>query len=89
MTERERFLATMNHQIPDRIPLTVIDIRLEGQEALKSYYGVGSYNGKYVEWVSGPLVDAKEPDEIFIPTIDDIVDDPDLPRKVQELKYNN
>src|SRR4030042_2413926 len=153
MNERERFLTTMRHQIPDRIP-TVIDARLEVQEALKNYYGVTSYqevldilgavdidrfptdswikvrfpgyddkaeliegpwswlggdqkyikidektfknawgiifkigaNGKYVGWVSGPLVDAKDPDEIFIPTIDDIIDDPDLPRRVQKLK---
>ena len=153
MNERERFLTTMRHQIPDRIP-TVIDARLEVQEALKNYYGVTSYqevldilgavdvdrfptdswikvrfpgyddkaeliegpwswlgdgqkyikidektfknawgiifkidaNGKYVGWVSGPLVDAKNPDEIFIPTIDDIINDPDLPRRVQKLK---
>ena len=42
MNERERFLITMNHQIPDRIS-TVIDARLEVQKALKNYYGVGSY----------------------------------------------
>lgn len=137
MNERERFLATMNHQIPDRIP-TVMDARIEVQEALKNYYGVVSYlevldtlgavdidrfptdswiklnfpgyddkaeliegpwlgggqkyikideatfkdawgvvfkigaKGKYVEWISGPLVDAKDPDEIFIPTLFDI-----------------
>lgn len=155
MTERERFLATMNHKVPDRIP-TVMDTRLEIQETTKDYYGVvGSYqevldamgavdihhfptdswikvnfpgyddkaeliegpwlgggqkytkidettfknawgviqkigaNGKYVEWVSGPLVDAKDPDEIFILGVNNIVDDPDLSRKVQEQKYNN
>lgn len=151
MIERERFLKTMNHQVPDRIP-TVMDARLEVQKALKDYYGIDSYqevldiigaididrfptdswinvnfpgyndkarliegpwlgggqkyikinetifknawgvvqkvgaNGKYIEWVSGPLVDAKDPDEIFIPGIENIVDDPDLSRKVQELK---
>ena len=42
MNEHERFLTTMKHQIPDRIP-TVIDARLEVQEALKNYYGVTSY----------------------------------------------
>ncbi|GAH24271.1 unnamed protein product, partial [marine sediment metagenome] len=151
MIERERFLKTMNHQVPDRIP-TVMDARLEVQKALKDYYGIDSYqevldiigaididrfptdswikvnfpgyddkarliegpwlgggqkyikinetifknawgvvqkvgaNGKYIEWVFGPLVDAKDPDEIFIPGIENIVNDPDLPRKVQELK---
>jgi uroporphyrinogen decarboxylase len=154
VNERERFLTTMNHQLPDRIP-TVMDARIEAQEALKNHYGVGSYQKvldimgavdiyrfphddwikvnfpgydekaelvegrwmsfnrgiqKYIKidkktfkdawgavwkisdnegfagWVSGPLVEAKDPDEIFIPRINDIVDDPDLPRRVRELK---
>src|SRR4030042_3442473 len=42
MNERERFLTTMRHQIPDRIP-SGISARLEVQEALKNYYGVTSY----------------------------------------------
>jgi len=151
MNERERFLATMNHQIPDRIP-TVIDARVEIQKALENYYSVTSYqevldilgavdidrfpadswikvrfpgyddkteliegpwlggsqkyikidektfknswgviqkigaNGKFVEWISGPLIDARDPDETFIPGINNIVDDPDLPIRVQKLK---
>ncbi|KUK64863.1 MAG: putative protein5 [Parcubacteria bacterium 34_609] len=152
MNERERFLTTMKHQLPDRIP-TVIDARSEVQEALKKYYSVESYqevldilgavdidrfptdgwirinfpdhydkqdalieaawlgggrkykkidektfkndwgivfkisdDGKYAGWASGPLVNAKDPDEVFIPTVENIIDDPDLPRNVQKLK---
>jgi uroporphyrinogen decarboxylase len=44
---------------------------------------------EFVGWLSGPLVNAKDPDEIdeiYIPGINDIVDDPNLPKNVQELK---
>lgn len=152
MNERERFLATMKHQLPDRIP-TVLDAQSEVQEALKRYYSVESYqevldilgtvdidrfptdgwirinfpdnhdtekslieaawlgggrkykkidektfkndwgivfkiseDGKYAGWASGPLINAKDPDEVFIPSIENIVDDPELTIKVQKLK---
>jgi len=41
---------------------------------------------KYVEWVSGPLQDLDDPDDYLFPTVDDLIDDADLPRKVEEQK---
>ena len=43
-------------------------------------------SGKYVQWLSGPLVDAHDPDECDFPGPDRIVDDPQLAQKVQEQK---
>lgn len=43
-------------------------------------------DGKYVEWVSGPLVDAEDPDEYDFPTPDRIIDDPELSTKVEQQK---
>jgi len=43
-------------------------------------------DGKYVQWISGPLVNAKDPDEYDFPTPDRIIDDPDLPSRVAEQK---
>ena len=45
-------------------------------------------DGKYVEWVSGPLVDASDPDAFDFPGIDRIVDDPNLAEKVRTHKEN-
>ena len=41
---------------------------------------------KYVEWVSGPLVDASHPDECDLPTPEHLLETPDLARRVQALK---
>ena len=41
---------------------------------------------KYVEWVSGPLVNAHDPDEYDFPGPDRIIDNPDLARRVAEQK---
>ena len=46
---------------------------------------IGS-DGKYVQWVAGPLQDAKDPDEYPFPTVEDLVDDPALPQKVKRQK---
>ena len=44
-------------------------------------------DGKYVQWLSGPLVDADDPDEWeAFPGPDRIIDDPDLPQKVAALQ---
>lgn len=46
-------------------------------------------DGKYVQWVSGPLVDAQDPDEYDFPTIGRLIDDPELPKRVSTLKRND
>ncbi|MDP6776604.1 MAG: uroporphyrinogen decarboxylase family protein [Candidatus Latescibacteria bacterium] len=43
-------------------------------------------DGKYVEWLSGPLTDAEDPDEWEFPSFDRIVEPPDLAERVQRLK---
>ena len=48
---------------------------------------VGS-DSRYVEWVSGPLVNARNPDEYDFPTPDRLIDDPELPERVRTLKQN-
>jgi len=151
MTRRERILATLNHERPDRIP-TVLAARPEVYRALMKHFaadsmddvwrilgadgwaGVGvrvdradfekkvtgrlegdclyagkeyifhdentfedawgvvrrkGRNGKYVEWVSGPLVDARDPDEFDFPAQDSLIDDPELPTRVRDLKEDD
>ncbi len=148
MTARERYLTTMRHQRPDRIP-TVYGARGEVDRALMAYYGVrsiaeveeimgsggvrgvgvpirfpewekkpksakpGDWPGggvqyywhdertfedqwgiiqrvgrdeKYVEWIAGPLQDLEDPDNYSFPTVDDLVDAPDLAQRVQDYK---
>jgi len=46
---------------------------------------IGS-NGRYVEYVRGPLADADDPDEYDFPGPDRIVDDPTLPERVRQLQ---
>lgn len=46
---------------------------------------VGS-DRKYVEWVSGPLMHAEDPDEYDFPGPDRIIDDPHLAQKVEQQK---
>ncbi len=46
---------------------------------------IGS-DGKFVEWVSGPLVAAEDPDDYDFPGVDRIVDDPDLPERIRLWK---
>ena len=46
---------------------------------------IGS-DGKFVEWVSGPLVEAEDPDEYDFPGVDRIVADPILPEKFRLWK---
>jgi len=41
---------------------------------------------KYVQWVSGPLVNARDPDEYNFPGPESIIEDEKLPRKVEEQK---
>jgi len=43
-------------------------------------------DGKYVEWISGPLADAEDPDEYDFPTTDRLIPNPDLPQRVHRLK---
>ena len=43
MTQRERMLKALSHELPDRIP-TVMDARQEVREDLKHFYGVGSFD---------------------------------------------
>ena len=148
MTRRERILATVNHQRPDRIP-TAVTGRPEVNRDLMAHFGVDNMgevsrilgadgwggaglaidfpdfkrrvngtiegdfpyagadmilqdsitfedewgvvrrvgsNGKYVEWVTGPLANAEHPDEWDFPTVDRIIDDGTLAARVKELK---
>lgn len=148
MTPRERYLTTMAHQRPDRIP-AVYKARPEVDRAMMKYYdvdtldevheilgtggrasvGIGIHHegwkdkpkkikegdwpgagreyywhdertlenewglvqrigsdGKYLEWISGPLVDAESADEYNWPTVDDLQEPPDLAETVQEYK---
>lgn len=41
---------------------------------------------KYVEWISGPLVDADDPDACYIPAPEQLAGDPELPRRIAALK---
>ncbi len=43
-------------------------------------------DGKYVEWISGPLQGLDDADDYAFPTVDDLIDDADLPCKVQAQK---
>ena len=148
MTRRERILATLNHQRPDRIP-AIFAARPEVDDAMMKHYGVDSMaevhrilgtdgwggvsipidfsefhtrvngklpgtsmysgkdvifhdettfedewgivrrlgaEGKYVEWISGPMVGVDYPDEGGYPTVDRLVDVPDLADRVAKLK---
>ena len=46
---------------------------------------IGS-DGKFVEWVSGPLIDASDPDEYDFPGVDRIIMDPDLADRIRMWK---
>jgi len=46
---------------------------------------IGS-DGKFVEWVSGPLMDASDPDEYDFPGVARIVRDPDLADRIRSWK---
>lgn len=46
---------------------------------------IGS-GGRYLEYVRGPLQNAEDPDEYDYPTPDRIVDEPDLPKRIADLK---
>jgi len=151
MTQRERIMAVLSHQLPDRMP-AIIDARQEVQQELMRYYGVDAFedalrilgaenmyrfptdsmlkvdfpgydekaevvegpwmgggkkyikidertlqdewgvvrqigsDGKFVEWRSGPLEDADDPDEYDFPDPERIIDDPDLPANVAAWK---
>ncbi|MBN1352745.1 hypothetical protein JXJ21_25375 [candidate division KSB1 bacterium] len=43
-------------------------------------------DGKYVEWISGPLVHAADPDDYDFPQIDRLIPDAQLSQRVQQLK---
>lgn len=43
-------------------------------------------DGKYVQWITGPLADADDPSEMDFPTPDRLIVPDDLPRQVQQLK---
>jgi uroporphyrinogen decarboxylase len=43
-------------------------------------------DGKFVEWVSGPLADASDPDEYDFPGPERIVPDPQLPERMRNWK---
>ena len=148
MTPRQRYLLTMSHQRPDRIP-AVYAARAEVDRAMMAHYGVdtlaevhkilgtdgvagvaipirfpewekkpktakpGDWPGggvefywhddrtfeaqwgviqrvgrdeKYVEWIAGPLQELDDPDEYPFPTVEDLVEDPDLAQKVADYK---
>lgn len=147
MTPRERMIATLNHQRPDRVPIE-LGWRDEVMDAAKEHYGVatnqevaailGADNcrsvgvktrwpdyekringelrgpfgdigrtvlldertfqdrwgvverigstGKYLQWVSGPFANTDDLDSFDWPGERNIVDDPDLPAKVADLK---
>lgn len=151
MTQRERILTVLRHEIPDQMP-SIIDARQEVKEKLVQYYGVESFedvlqilgaenmyrfqtdtmlkvsfpgyeekaelmegpwmgggqkyikidertfqdawgivrqigsDGKFVEWRSGPLENADDPDEYDFPGPERIIDDPGLPAKVAAWK---
>lgn len=147
MTPRERMLATLNHRMPDRVPI-VPSMRSEMLGALAKHYklddpgqvykiwdadlyryvGVkadwsafqkrangtppGMYasmgpmvmrdertfedpwgivqrvgsDGKYLEWVGGPFKDTDDLDSFDWPGESRLIDDPELPKRVAELK---
>jgi uroporphyrinogen decarboxylase len=43
-------------------------------------------DGKYVEWISGPLAEASDPDEYDFPGPDRIIDNPNLAQQVADQK---
>jgi len=43
-------------------------------------------DGRYVEWVSGPLEHASDPDEYAFPQAEWIADEPDLPDRIRRLE---
>jgi len=63
-------------------------IRLD-QRTFQDAWGVvrriGS-DGKFVEWISGPLVEAEDPDEYDLPGANRIVDEPDLSARIRLWK---
>lgn len=65
------------------------DYILHDESTFEDEWGVVRRVGrdrKYVEWVTGPLVGARHPDEADLPGVDDLVDDPGLAARVQALK---
>ena len=148
MTQRERMIKTLNHELPDRIPTTIsarneviralcrhfdddisgvykrlgietgasisfgirfnpdFDEKVNGvltgdcpyaggrfifhsEDTFEDRWGVvrrKGRDGKYVEWVSGPLVNAKSPDEYDFPGPECIVDDPEAAERVKRYK---
>ena len=62
---------------------------LHDEDTFENEWGVVRRVGKdrkYVEWVSGPLEHARDPDEYSLPTVGQLIDDPELPERVQALK---
>ncbi len=149
MTPRERIITTMDHEMPDRLPMhywgrpdvdraLLQHLDLPDMAALAERFGFDGWagaglglsfpewdaradkktrhgdwpgagrpyvwhddstfedewgviqrvgaDGRYVEYIRGPLQDATDADEYDFPGPDRIVDTPDLPQRVQELK---
>ena len=59
------------------------------ERTIEDEWGVLSRIGKgqkFVQWVTGPLTEAKDPDEYDYPTVDRIIDDPTLADRVSTYK---
>ncbi|MFH1568329.1 MAG: uroporphyrinogen decarboxylase family protein [Gemmatimonadota bacterium] len=65
------------------------DYILHAEDTFEDEWGVVRRVGrdrKYVEWISGPLVGARDPEEYDFPGVERLVEDPHLARRVAELK---
>ncbi len=86
------FASKTNGKLEGDCPYAGGDYIFHADDVFEDEWGVvrkvGS-DGKYVEWVSGPLVDAEDPDEWDFPTVDRLIDDPDLADKVARLKADD
>jgi len=43
-------------------------------------------DGKFVQWITGPLVNAKDPDEYEFPKSEWLIKDPELPSRIKYLQ---
>jgi uroporphyrinogen decarboxylase len=81
--------SRVNGSFEGDMPYSGADYIMHDDVTFEDVWGVVRRIGsdrKYVEWVTGPLADAVDPDEYDFPGPECIVPQPDLPEKVQAVK---
>ncbi|NCO32880.1 MAG: hypothetical protein AUJ92_10520 [Armatimonadetes bacterium CG2_30_59_28] len=78
-----------NGKLEGDMPYAGSEYIFRSEDVFEDAYGVVRKVGqdrKYVEWVSGPLVNAASPEEIDFPVVGQILDNPNAAAEVQKQK---